>query len=851
MTEILDPAGDPLLRSRRHQVASARVKRLGVEVEESTPAHRAEVAPEEPAPRRPPLLDLSVLNPFAIKRGAGPWVLIIIGVTGLIGGADQGAVFALIPQMRATMGYDTGFLLAFSTVMNVFMAIFGPAMGYVADRVNRVWMVRLGVILTHLSAIGVGLLAAPMAIIGVRTAMGFGGAVSQGAQGPLIADYYHPDDRGRVYGFISLFSQLGGLFVPVAVGIVADIFGWRIAFISLGAAAMASAVLYFFLREPSRGEMDRVALGMDPKSLLPERPPSLVESLRAIRSIGTMRRLWVASVFLAAGGFANLGLPSFYADIWHLTTVQRGLILTATAAFSFAGTLLSVPILDRLVRDRPGRIMYLVGGYGLLAAGGLVTAVLGPWLWLSVLGSMIFGFASFMISPVFSPAIQTVTALTVPARIRGFGMQTIPFFGVLGLGIVFSGLGALRGLGASVQLQIASSAPFFVVAAAILASAAFGVERDIRAALASSVAEEEALRARLAGENKLLVCRDVDVVYDGAQVLFGVDFDVTEGEIVALLGTNGSGKSTLLRAISGLQEASNGAIVLDGVDVTHSPAHINASRGVVMVPGGRAIFPTLSVAENLKAAERLAGTDAAGLAARKDEINALFPVLQARRNQKAGDLSGGEQQMLSLGQAFLLNPRLLMIDELSLGLAPQVVESLLEAVRRIHAGGTTIVLVEQSVNVALTIAQRAVFMEKGVITYEGSARDLISRGDVIHSTFLGQAQGASLAAPGRRRPTTRDADGGPILVVGGVGVSYGGVRALSDVSFTINPGEVVGFIGPNGPARPPCSTSSRASRRRRRARSTSSTRTSPGTRPTCAPGRGWSARSRTCASSRR
>src|SRR5207245_10312678 len=170
-----------------------------------------------------------------------------------------------------------------------------------------------------------------------------------------------------------------------------------------------------------------------------------------------------------------------------------------------------------------------------------------------------------------------------------------------------------------------------------------------------------------------------EVVYDGAQVLNGVDFDVEDGEIVALLGTNGAGKSTLLRAIAGIQEASSGAVFYDGVDITHAPPHLNAAGGVVLVPGGRAIFPSLTVEENLRTAARLYADDASYIRHRTEDVFTLFSVLRERLAQTAGSLSGGEQQMLSLGQALLMKPRLLMIDELSLGLAPQVVEQLLNA----------------------------------------------------------------------------------------------------------------------------------------------------------------------------
>jgi branched-chain amino acid transport system ATP-binding protein len=220
------------------------------------------------------------------------------------------------------------------------------------------------------------------------------------------------------------------------------------------------------------------------------------------------------------------------------------------------------------------------------------------------------------------------------------------------------------------------------------------------------------------------------------------------------------------------------------------------------VPGGRAIFPRLSVAENLRVAAESIG-DAAKRAAQVDGVLTLFPVLRERMHQLAGDLSGGEQQMLALGQTFLLKPRLLLVDELSLGLAPMVVEQLLDVLRRIHAGGTTVVLVEQSVNVALTIAERAVFMEKGRVVFEGSTAEVLQRGDLARSVFLGQsraAAGGSLAGATRRHDASASAEDGPaeVLRAEGLGVRFGGVSALQDVDLGVGGGEIVGVIGPNG-----------------------------------------------------
>jgi ABC-type branched-subunit amino acid transport system ATPase component len=319
------------------------------------------------------------------------------------------------------------------------------------------------------------------------------------------------------------------------------------------------------------------------------------------------------------------------------------------------------------------------------------------------------------------------------------------------------------------------------------------------------------LAARRRGEAKLLLVKSLDVGYDGVQVLFGVDFEVDEGEIIALLGTNGAGKSTLLKAISGLAPASAGAVVFDGVDMTYAPPQEIAARGVVQVPGGRGVFPTLSVEENLRIAGWLYRRDQAHVREATDRVLGYFPVLRERWHQPAGNLSGGEQQMLTLGQAFIARPRLLMIDELSLGLAPVIVEQLLEIVKAIRANGTTIILVEQSVNVALTVAETAYFMEKGEIRFHGPTAELLDRPDVLRSVFLkgvgsvatddpgnGARRTARRAARSPARSDGTDLDRPVVLEARELSKQFGGVSATNDVSFELREHEILGVIGPNG-----------------------------------------------------
>ena len=304
-------------------------------------------------------------------------------------------------------------------------------------------------------------------------------------------------------------------------------------------------------------------------------------------------------------------------------------------------------------------------------------------------------------------------------------------------------------------------------------------------------------------DGPLLSCRGVDVAYDKVQVLFGVDLDVQRGEIVALLGTNGAGKSTLLKAVSGLVTPVAGSIWFDGVDITRADAVTTARQGIVQVPGGKAVFPTLTVAEHFKVGAWLfTDEEPAAVASRTAEVLALFPRLQERWDQLAGNLSGGEQQQLALGMAFVAQPKLLIIDELSLGLAPTVVGQLLEIVRKIHATGCTIVLVEQSINVALTIATRAYFMEKGEVRFSGPTDELLERDDILRSVFLHGASKGMGEAPEtvslREREPEPAGRRTPVLEVAGLSKSFGGIRAVTDVSFTLHEDEILGLIGPNG-----------------------------------------------------
>ena len=242
--------------------------------------------------------------------------------------------------------------------------------------------------------------------------------------------------------------------------------------------------------------------------------------------------------------------------------------------------------------------------------------------------------------------------------------------------------------------------------------------------------------------------------------------------------------------------------MFDGRDITHADAQVAAGIGIAQMPGGKGVFPTLSIDEHFDVACWLL-RDKADARREVERVLDRFPRLRERRTQMAGNLSGGEQQMLALGMAFITKPRLLLIDELSLGLAPTIVEQLLETVREINAQGTTIVLVEQSVNLALTVADRAYFLEKGEVRFSGPTAELLNREDVMRSIFLA---GATQKSPAQTKPRARktaqtvmvDLDAQPLLEAQSVSVTFGGIRALDDVDISLRPKEILGLIGPNG-----------------------------------------------------
>jgi branched-chain amino acid transport system ATP-binding protein len=233
----------------------------------------------------------------------------------------------------------------------------------------------------------------------------------------------------------------------------------------------------------------------------------------------------------------------------------------------------------------------------------------------------------------------------------------------------------------------------------------------------------------------LLELESIDAFYGRIQALRGVSIRVEKGEVVALIGSNGAGKTTTLRTISGLMHPHVGTIRFDGRDITRTPPSKIVELGISQSPEGRRLFPRMTVVDNLRMGA-YSRNDKQGIADDMERVFTLFPRLQERRTQIAGTLSGGEQQMLAMGRALMARPKLMMLDEPSLGLAPILIETIFSIVREINAQGTTVLLVEQNANKALEVSNRGYVLETGVVVQEGAGRDLLAS-EGIQKAYLG------------------------------------------------------------------------------------------------------------------
>ncbi len=724
----------------------------------------------------------------------------------LLDQATQSAFNVLTPNVRDAFHLtNAGILLIVAIAGAAGLACTLPV-AVLADRTNRVRILLIGALIGAAFSIGVGLANSVVLVTIMLVGVYMGQAVIFPTHNSLLADWYPVPARPRVYS-----SHRAGYSIGVISGVLigaglATLFSWRAPFLVFAVPIIVVVLIGTRLREPPRGRHEQLELSEqmvgselgEPAPLMDaavmhapaEPPPSLGEAWRTVWKISALRRIFVALPFLAASiaGFASLASLQ-YQQTFHLDALERAYLTAPVEVFSLLGLAVGATIATRLAQREAGLVFRMLAVASLVAAGFAILFALAPNVPVAFIGNA--GIAASL--AVVGPGVLASLSLAIPARVRSVGFSIGALFVLPGLLVlpIVGGIGDAIGFRYGLLMLV----PVFTIGGLVVASAGSLIGRDVRDVWTSTRTRAQMLLDRRDGKLPLLAVRELRVGYDGVPVLSEVAIEIDEGEIVAIVGTNGAGKSTLLRAIGGVVEADHGAIVFDGRDITHLPPDEIARLGVAQVPGGEGTFPSLRVEENLRAAawqgRRRGESDAQMI----EDALASFPTLAARRDERAANLSGGQQQMLALAMATITRPKLFLIDELSLGLSPIVVEQLLGAIESMRQAGTAILLVEQSMNVAVAVADRVYVMDTGAVRFTGTAAELAAHPELLWSVYLQKASD-SLAAQAAGPRAGRD--GGNELEVRGLALSFGGNIALDDVSLHAAHGELVGIIGPNG-----------------------------------------------------
>ncbi len=682
----------------------------------------------------------------AFKVG-GVLMFVVLGLLRSFEELESAAINVLAPEIRETFGVSKGTIVFIATASSAFFVLGAVPMGWLADRVKRVPIVGWASVAFGGFVFLSGLAVNAFMMFWTRFATGIAKANSIPVHQSLIADAYPIGIRARMSAAMSMGAQAIGLISPIAAAALATGAGgddgWRWAFFVLGVPVIVVAVAAFFMKEPPRGQFEKQdVLGELIEDAQPA-PISMEAAFARIKRIRTIRTVLVAFCALGFGLFSQPALESLYLDDnLHVNDVlERGLILSLSGIFALPFLPLVGRYFDTQYRNDPARALAMVG---LLI---LPSALLVPiqfsvesttWFWILKVPQSVLTAAAFA---MVGPVLQAV----VPYRLRGMGtaLSTLYIFFVGGFmgGLISGFLTDAVGLRAT---AIVLGVPSAVIGGALLMNGARFIRNDLSLVVEELLEEQEEHRKRFVEheDTPLLQLANVDFSYGPVQVLFGVDFEVRKGETLALLGTNGAGKSTILRVISGLAVPERGVVRLNGQNITYvAPEQRAKYLSIMQLPGGHGVFGDLTVEQNLSVSARLNAESRAHVQQRVTRVLELFPELEEYRRTPATSLSGGQQQMVALARVLIHEPELLMIDELSLGLAPLVVQRLLEVVEELKARGQTMIIVEQSLNVAMAIADRAIFLEKGEVRFEGATAGLLERGDLARAVFFGSEGG--------------------------------------------------------------------------------------------------------------
>jgi ABC-type branched-subunit amino acid transport system ATPase component/predicted MFS family arabinose efflux permease len=686
--------------------------------------------------------ELSLSQGLAI---GGTFTFVVVALLVALDELESSALATLAPDIANTLRISDGVIVFISAAAGGFLVLGALPMGWLADRYRR------GLVIGWASvAFSVMVMFSGMAVNGLHlffARMGVGIAKSNQlpVQGSLLADAYPIGTRGRISAGVAIAGRVTGTLSPLLVGVIAALAGgsagWRWAFVVLAVPSAVAAFFAFRIPEPPRGQFEKKdVIG---EVIEDERPApiSMEAAFSRLMQINTIR---VTVLAFAAMGFGLFTVPVlanlFLEQEYGLGSFGRGVVATISGLF----VLVTIPFVgkyyDALYRRDPARALRLLG---IIV---LPSALLTPFQYFmpNPVGFAVLAIPSAMLLSASFAMVGPILTSVVPYRLRGLGSALgaiyIFFVGATG-GAVLAGL-LVNAYGPRVAV-IVLGVPSTVIGGLLIVRGSMFIKDDL-AMIVSEIREELDEHERQQhdpGTIPALQVNHVDFSYGQVQILFDVSFEVRKGEVLALLGTNGAGKSTILRVIAGLGTPSRGVVRQDGRNITYVSPEQRTHLGIQLLPGGRGVFGDMTIRENLEMATWNYRGDRDDMERRIAASLDMFPELADRTDAIASSLSGGQQQLLALARTLACEPEILIIDELSLGLAPIMVERLVEAIEQLREGGMTIIVVEQSLNVAMAISDRAVFLEKGHVRFEGPTAELAARGDLARAVFLGTEGG--------------------------------------------------------------------------------------------------------------
>ena len=682
-----------------------------------------------------------------LAMGGGAATFVVLMILNSLDELQTAAIAVLAPDIRDTFGVSDGTITFIASSSGAFVVLGAIPMGWAADRMRRVPIIGWASIIFAAMVTLSGMAVNAFSFFWARFGVGIAKANTIPVHSSMIADTYPIGIRGRIGAIDKGTGRLVAVISPILVGGIAaiangpgEVDGWRWTYYILGIPVAIAAIAAFFLKEPQRGRWEKEDVLGESFTEDDPLPVSMDAAFSRLMRIKTVKSVVVGFSALGFGLFTAPVLENLWLeDKFGLESFERGAWATAAGLFTVLSLVYVGPKFDRLWRENPTRTLHMIG-----ALIGF-SAVFKPIQWAMPTVPLFIAFSIptlVMLNTAFamvSPVMQAI----VPYRLRGSGTALITlyifFIGGTGGGLISFMFADSWGPRVTTLVLTIPSA---ILGGLIMYRGAKHVRHDLSLNVQELFDEQDEQR-RTSGDDEIpaLQLNNIDFSYGPVQVLFDVAFEVKKGETLALLGTNGAGKSTILRVISGLGIPERGVVRLGGRTVTYTSPQLRSRLGIQQLPGGKGVFPDMTVRQNLVMGAYIHRRDSVDVERRIASVLELFPDLERRQGQRANSMSGGQQQMLALARVLLHEPEILLIDELSLGLAPTVVQDLLELIERLQERGQTIILVEQSLNVALSIADRAIFLEKGQIRFEGSAQELLERDDLARAVFLGRDGG--------------------------------------------------------------------------------------------------------------